>query len=231
MSGHAIIPYGRYVRLYTLHQLERPAAARDITQVIALRVRIETLCYSVAPLAGLPLDAVYAHDPREGAQVVREAVLPRLQTLLDARDPWDELRLLPGRDALWRQYAAARGLPAGPVRAPAIHAPVARPVLPARSRWGERFARAQHALELLQTAAETASALAALWQNWQLGREQQRLLAAQRLMLQDAIQAQIAAQDHTLSGGEDRDFVRGYLAERGRDPAYDAVFGADADPP
>lgn len=230
MTSHAIVPYGRYVRLYTLHQLEQSVTTRDITQVIALRVRVETLRYSVVPLAGLPLDDAYAGDPREGAQIVREAVLPRLYTLLDSRDPWGELRMLPQPESLWEQYAAARGLPDAPVRVPAIHAPALRPQLPARSQWSARMATAQRALEVLQTAAETASTLAALWQNWQIGREQRQLLSAQRLMLQDAIQAQIGAQDRTLASSADRGFVRGYLAERGGDPAYDAVFGADDEP-
>lgn len=229
MTSHAIVPYGRYVRLYMLHQVEQAATTRDITHVLALRVRVETLRYSVVPLGGQPVDAAYADDPRAGAQLVRETVLPRLHTLLDSRDPWGELHGLPEPDAVWSQYAAARQLPADPVRVPTIHAPALRPQLPARSTWSARMASAQRALELLQTAAETASTLAALWQNWQIGREQRHLLAAQRAMLQDAIQAQIGAQDRALASGADRGFVRGYLAAQDGDPGYDAVFGADAD--
>ncbi len=83
---------------------------------------------------------------------------------------------------------------------------------------------------MLQTAAETASTLAALWQNWQIGREQRKLLTAQRLMLHDAIQAQLAGQSNALNRAVEPGFVRGYLAEHGGDDAYDAVYGAEDAP-
>ena len=110
-------PFGRYVRLYTLHQIEQPS------DLFLLRIRIETLHYSFAPLARLPVDAAYAEDPRAGSDLVRQAVLPRLQILLDTHDPWRELRLGAGQETLWQRYAAERGLPASPVRVPVIHAP------------------------------------------------------------------------------------------------------------
>jgi len=218
-------PFGRYVRLYTLHQIEQPF------DLFLLRIRIETLHYSFAPLVQLPVDAAYAKDPRAGSDLVRRAVLPRLQTLLDTSDPWRDLRLDSGQETLWQRYAAERGLPASPVRIPVIHAPSAARRLPARSRTSERLAVAQRALEVVQTAAETASALAALWQNWQIGLERRKLLEAQRHLLHNAIQAQLEGQGRALDRALDRDFVHGYLADHAGDQAYDAVFGQDATEP
>ncbi len=220
------IPFGQYVRLYTLHQLEQP------TGLILLRIRIETLRYSYAPLLAPPavrdVDAAYRDDPRAGAEVVRAAVLPRLQTLLDTRDPFQELQLAAGQETLWRRYAAQRGLPAEPARVPTIHAPVAAR-LPARSRTSERLAQVQRTLDLLHSAAETASALAALWQNWQIAQGQRKLLDMQRGLLHDAIGSQLAGQDRALDRATSRDFVRGYLADHAGDAAYDAVFGPSPD--
>jgi hypothetical protein len=215
-----MIPFVRYTRLYTLHSIEDPA------NLLVLRIRIETLRYSFAPLANLPpgeIDAAYAEDPRAGADLVQRSVLPRLQTLLDTRDPFRELG--EGQESLWRRYAAERGLPAQPPRVPAIHAPTMRPRLPARSHTSERLAQAQRALETLQTAVETASTLAALWQNWQIGQERRKLLETQRHLLQNAIQAQLEGQGRALDRASERDYVRGYLADHAGDAAYDVLFG------
>lgn len=212
-------PFTHYMRLYTLHQIERPP------DLVLLRIRIETLRYTFAPLSSMPLDAAYASDPRESVEVVRQAVIPRLQTLLDTREPFRELKLLDGPGAIWPRYAAERGLPAEPVRVPVIHAPTPSRRLSARSKTGERLARAQQALELFQTAVETASTLAAVWQNWQIGQERRNLLAAQRTLLQDAIQAQLTGQTRALDHALDGDFVRGYLADHAGDSAVDMVFG------
>ena len=225
MMNHAMTPFGRYVRLYTLHHLEHPLVRPDVAQLIVLRVRIETLRYSFVPLNALPLDDAYAADPREGAELVRETVLPRLYTLLESDDPWAAVGRLPGRDVIWQQYAAARGLPADPVRVPAIHAPQVQPLLPAQGVVSQRLAQIHRAMAMVQTAVETASSLAALWQNWQIGQEQRQLLSAQRQLLQSTVQAQIATQNDALSRGEDRPFVRGYLAGQGDDPVHDLVFG------
>jgi hypothetical protein len=214
-------PFSRYVRLYTLHQIEQPS------DLLLLRVRIETLHYSFAPLARLPIDAAYAGDPGAGTDLVRRAVLPRLRTLVDTADPFREMRLGAEQEALWQRYAAGRGLPARPVRVPVIHAPAPARRLPAHSRTSERLALAQRALEVVQTAAETASALSALWQNWQIGQERRKLLEAQRHLLHNAIQAQLEGQERALDHALDRDFVRGYLADLAGDRAYHAVFGED----
>ncbi len=66
--------------------------------------------------------------------------------------------------------------------------------------------------------------------HWQIGREQRKLLEAQRLMLHDAIQAQLAGQANALNRAVEPGFVRGYLAEHGDDDAYSAVYGADDAP-
>jgi hypothetical protein len=219
-----ITPFTHYMRLYTLHQIERPP------DLVLLRIRIETLRYSFAPLSSMPLDAAYASDPREGVEVVRQAVLPRLQTLLDTNEPFSELKLLDGPGAIWPRYAASRGLSADPVRVPVIHAPTGPRKLPARSKTSEWLARTQHALELFQTAVETASTLAAIWQNWQIGQERRNLLAAQRTLLQDAIQAQLTGQTRALDHGLDRGFVRGYLAEHSEDSAVDVLFSDLGEP-
>lgn len=219
--------FQRYVRLYTLHHVER------LPDLVLVRIRIETLRYSFAPLGGLPLDAAYADDPREGVAMVRAVVLPRLEMLLDAPDPFRQLGLLNEQDARWRQYATARHLPADPVRVPPVVPPPSVPLrasLPARSQTAERIARAQQVLELMQTAANTASTLFAVWQNWQIGRERRALLQAERTLLHNAIQAQIAGQDSALKGALNPDFVRGYLADHGADEADAIVFG-DEKPP
>ena len=217
LSDFFLMPFSQYVRLYTLHWVERPPDA------LSVYIRVQVLHYSFAPLAGLPVDAAYADDPRAGVQIVQHSVLPRLHTLLDSPEPL----LLEGRESLWRRYAAQRGLPADTVPVPTIHAPKNVPRLPARSLTADRIARIQRGLELLQTAVETASTLAALWQNWQIGREQRHLLETQRLLLHDAIQAQLEGQTRALDHAQDRDFVRGYLAEHAGDAAYRAVFGDD----
>jgi hypothetical protein len=220
-SYQHMTPFGRYVRLYTLHRVE------TVPELVILRVRIETLRYSFSPLTVLPLDAAYAEDPREGAALVRQTVLPRLQTLLDLDDPWEALRLSGAREALWQRYAAERGLSAAPVPVPAIQTPGPAPRLPARSPTTVRLDKVQRALATFKTAVDTAGALAALWQNWQIGRGQRQLLAAQRTLLQDAIQTQLEGQGQALDRALDRGYVRGYLAEHGADPAYEALF----DPP
>jgi hypothetical protein len=215
-----IVPFTRYVRLYTLHQIEGPA------DLILLRIRIETLSYSFAPLVTSPrsdIDRAYAEDPRAGAERVRQTVLPRLQTLLDTRDPFRELG--EDQDARWRRYAAERGLTAP--RIPVIHAPHPARRLTARSQTAERLAQVQRTLETVQTAAETVSTLATLWQNWQIGRERRRLFETQRLLLHNAIQAQLAGQNRALDQALSRDFVRGYLADHTADSAYEVLFGGD----
>ncbi len=214
------IPLTRYTRLYTLHQIETPA------DLLVLRIRIETLHYSFAPLALLPADALYQDDPRAGAELIRQAVLPRLQTLLDTRDPFPMLG--DGQAAIWPRYAAERGLPAQPQPIPVIYAPSPIRRLPARSQTSERLAQVQRALETVQTAVETASTLAALWQNWQIGRAQRHLLDTQRRLLQDAIQAQLAGQDRALDHALDPAFVRGYLADHAGDTAVEALFGDES---
>jgi hypothetical protein len=153
-------------------------------------------------------------------------VLPRLQTLLDTNEPLRVLNAGGAQDALWRRYAAERGLPAEPVRIP-IHSPAPVYRLPARSQTAERLARVQQALELVQTAVDTASTLAAAYQHWQIGREQRKLLEAQRFMLHDTIQAQISGQERALDRGLDRAYVRGYLADHAGDAVVDVLFGGD----
>jgi hypothetical protein len=214
------VPFVRYVRLYTLHQIE------GVSDHL-LRIRIETLRYSFAPLLSAPgdeADAIYVHDPRAGAERVQQTVLPRLQTLLDLRDPFRELG--EGQGGLWPRYAAERGLPAGPQRVPTIQPPLssAVPHLPARSKTSERLATLQHGLETVQMVAETASALMTLWQNWQLGKEQRRLIETQRLLLHNAIQAQLQGQSRAIDQALNPNFVRGYLSEHAGDAAYGALF-------
>ncbi len=216
-----ILPFTRYVRLYTLHQIE---GAGDL---LLLRIRIETLRYSFAPLLSVPvgeLDAIYTHDPRAGAELVQRSVLPRLQTLLDVQDPFRELGT--GQAALWQRYAAERGLSAQPQRVPTIQPARTSlaPRLPARSRASERLAQVQRGLESLQMAAETASALLTLWQNWQIGREQRKLMELQRRLLHDAIQAQLQGQGRALDQAINPNFVRGYLSAHADDPGYEALF-------
>ena len=226
-----LVPYGHFVRLYTLRAIETPPEpvgwfAGEPVMWLALRVRIETLHYSFAPLSCGMLDEAYAADPREGADVVRAMVLPRLHTLLEAENPFAVLGLDADREAQWQRYAEIRGLPAARAPLPGITPPPVRRQLPARSQTSARLARIQQALEVVQTAAETAQTLAAAWQNWQIGRERVKLLGAQRALLQDAIQAQMAGQARALDDGQDPGFVRGYLAAHGSDEAIDAVFDA-----
>ncbi|MBN1565554.1 MAG: hypothetical protein JXA10_17045 [Anaerolineae bacterium] len=239
MTPSTPLPLARYVRLYTLHQIETPIT--DLDQLFVLRVRIETLRYSFQPLLPLPsappyprpvkvgIDEIYAYDPREGVQImrdtVRDAVLPRLHTLLEARDPFAELALTGDRAALWQRYATQRGLPAQPVEIPGIAMPEPRPQLPARSQTSERLAKVQRALDTLHTAAQTAQTLLAMWQNWQIGQAQRQLIDTQRDLLHHAIQAQLAGQDQALDRALNGDFVRGYLADHADDAAHDAVFG------
>jgi hypothetical protein len=205
------LSFDHYIRLYTLHQIEQPPD-------MLLTMRIAVLRYSFVLLDRPAVDAAYASDPREGALIVRQSVLPRLLTLLDSRDPFRELEQIGGQDAAWRQYAALRGVPADPVPVPAIR-PMQAARIPARSATAARLAQAQRALELIQTAAETTATLAALWQNWQIGRERRKLVETQRLLLQDSIQSQLAVQDDALQRGLDRGYVRGYLAAHAGDPA------------
>lgn len=218
VTSHTLMPFGRYVRLFMLHRVETAA------EELLVRVRVETLRYSLLPLHEQPLDVAYADDPRAGAELVRSTVQPRLQALLDAHDPWSMLELLPARDTAWQEYAAARGLPAATTPVSTISIPSPRQ-LPARTTLGTRLAQTQRALELLHTGIETVSAAATLWQNWQIGRAQARLLVAQRDMLYRVIEGQVVAQDAALSHGLDTGYVRGYLADHRDDEAYRAVFG------
>lgn len=212
-----LIPFGRYVRLHMLHRVETAA------EVLVVRMRVETLRYSLLPLGEQPVDAAYADDPHAGAHIVREVMLPRLAALLDADDPWGVLEGLPARDTSWAQYAAERGLPPAPRSVSSITVPPVRRVR-ARTTLGTRLAQAQRALELLRTGIETASALATLWQNWQIGRAQVRLLDAQRAALHGVIEGQLVAQADALARGVEPDYVRRYLADHSDDAAYRAVF-------
>ena len=234
MNPSTPLPFARYVRLYTLHQIETPG------DLFLLRVRIETLRYSFQPLLvsqtdspDMPyprpviIDDAYAYDPREGAQIVRDSVLPRLQALLDARDPFAQLALTGDREALWRRYAAERGLPAQATEIPGIRMPDRRPLLPPHSQTSERLAKVQRALDSLHTAAQTAQTLLSLWQNWQIGQAQRQLIDTQRDLLYHAIQAQLSGQDQALDRALDHNFVRGYLADHTGDAAHDAVFSEE----
>jgi len=220
-DSYSLTSFRRYVRLYTLHRVEH------LSDLLLVRIRIETLRYSFAPLSSMPLDAAYADDPREGVAMVRGVVLPRLESLLDAPEPFRQLGLLDDQDTRWRQYAAARNLPADPVRVPMVVPPSVplKPSLPAHSKTSERIARAQQILELMQTAANTASTLVAIWQNWQIGREQRKMLQDERTLLHNAIRAQLAGQGSALEGALNPDFVRGYLADHGSDQADEIIFG------
>jgi len=53
------LPFGTYVRLYTLHQIEQPPD-------VLLWMRIAVLRYSLAPLDRPTVDAAYASDPAKG---------------------------------------------------------------------------------------------------------------------------------------------------------------------
>jgi hypothetical protein len=213
----SLVPFVTYIRLYTLHQIENPG------ERLLIRIRIQTLRYSFAPLSSTPLDAAYHDDPRAGIEMARQTVLPRLHGLLDSGDPFRELGLMNEQDAAWRGYALARGLSADPVRVP-LSPMIPSRRLPARSKTSERLARLQQALEIAQTAADTASTLAAAWQNFQIGRERRKLIETQRILLQDAIQAQLRGQGQALDHALDQTFVRGYLADHSDDSAYGAVF-------
>ncbi len=253
MSTRSLPPVRPFIRLYTLHQVEAPLSASaddlDLAGWLIVRVRIETLRYAFAPLSALPLESTYARDPRAGIALARDAVTPRLRTLLDLREPFRELGLFNDGAAHWEQYAAARGLPAEPANIPIarpaarglptepVRIPITRPAEPAfalpagppRRRVSMRLAQVQQALELFQAAASTAATLANAWQNWQIGRERRKLLDAQRALLQDAIQAQLAGQTRAFDRALDGDYVRGYLADHGGDAGYSGLFG-DADP-
>lgn len=230
-------PVRTFIRLYTLHQVEDPAGFRPdmfdlgsnelAAEWLIVRVRIETLRYVFAPLDALPVQSTYARDPRAGVELVRTAAAPRLHTLLDAPEPFRELGLLSEQAGHWRQYAAARGLPAEPVRVPVIHQPAPIRQLPTRSRLSERLARVQQALDLFLTAADTAATLAGAWQNWQIGRERRKLLDAQRTLLHDAVEAQVRGQSRAFDHALDGDYVRGYLADHAGDAGYAGLFGAN----
>lgn len=232
------LPFRRYVSLYTLHRIERHYSDRDYAgppgDLLVLRVRIDTLRYSLEPLL-LPdvtreIDAAYRVDPRAGIDRVRQVVLPRLDALLNAPDPFEALAgSLDWREALWQRYAAERGLPAEPVAVPAISAPIPVHRLPDGSATSRRLAQAQRWLQTVQMAAETTSTLAALWQNWRIRQGQRALLDAQRDLLHNTIQAQLAGQDSAFTHALDQNFVRGYLADHAGDAGHDAVFGPDAE--
>ena len=181
------IPFGTYVRLYTLHQIEQPPD-------VLLWMRIAVLRYSLAPLDRPTVDAAYASDPREGALVVRQSVLPRLLTLLDSRDPLAELNQTAGKMSPGGSTRAARrpgGAGARPGHSPVPHARMRR------GAWSRPATRLS-APELIQTAAETT---AGRWQpcgRTGRRRERRKLIETQRLLLQDSIQTQLAVQDDAL---------------------------------
>lgn len=217
----------RYLQLYTLHQVEHTASS-----VTILRVRVAAVRYLLRDMPH-ELNAYWQVDPLSGVAAVRDWMKPRFTELRDEQRAW-ELLGLDGADATWQPYVALRQNANDALRAvvPVVENASKRAIIPAEKP-GERIARrldqTQRLLEYANMALQLAENARRLWQNWQIGREEQRLLQAKRLYLEDAIRVTNEGQNRALDEALNPSNVSGYLMANNDDDMYDLLFGENDD--
>lgn len=215
----------RYLRLYTLHSIEQSAS-----DSVYLQARVMTLRYV---LKGLPqtLDTAWQQDTDLGIISAQEIIFPRFERLLQEQDSWHSLyqdEQTPELKSYWGlRHAGQQALPMTKSLVPTRS--ISRMIVPhSQNKWMQRVYQAEKWLDIARKTIEVANLGLQLWQNWKIGREQQRLLQAQRLLLNDSVQATLTGQQLALTQATDPNFVQQYLLERGDDDVYDVLFQDDS---
>lgn len=221
-----IVPYlGRYLRLYGLHLVEQ-----SVSYEIVLRIRVATTRFVTSAIPD-DIERIWRGDPQRAVEFVREAIEPQFATLHDTEDAWTHLRL-PGWESQWEQYLAQRNLmqPGELINALPHRDQLARyhPLkisLSTSNRLLRSIDNVSRILNMAHSALTVADMARRLWQDWQIGQEKLRLMQVRRLLLEDAIQATRASQDHALQQALDPTFVERFLTAGGDDSTYDILFG------
>jgi hypothetical protein len=214
---------GRYLRLYGLHLVEH-----SVSHEMVLRVRVAATQY-VTSIMPANLDQLWLKDPRAGVEMAEDLVLPKIEALQRDPDAWEALGL-DRPDPRFEEYQQERG--AGNLKsqiAKALPNP-AKALVPRPSNLGtiplnRNFERVNQMLQVAQTAIVVADAARRFWQDWRIGQEKLKVVEARRLLLEDALRATSASQNHALQQALDPSFVENYLGGGGNDPAYDILFG------
>lgn len=195
----------RYLRLYTLHTIEQTSTHQRF-----LQVRLATYHYIFTHLPS-GLDKTWQIEPNQGVHEASQWILPRLETLLNEQSTWEAvLETSPH----WQPYLALRQTQSFP-SVPQFYS------LPSpQNKLAHRLGQAEQWLRATQTALELVNTGLVLWQNWQK-------LRNERLLLQDAIQANLASQYQALQHSLAPGFVPKYLNAHGDDPVYPFLFDQD----
>jgi hypothetical protein len=215
----------RYLRLYTLHSLEQSAS-----NSVYLQTRVATLRYV---LSNLPksLDVEWRQDTNLGINAAQDIITPRFEQLLAEEDIWRVLHS-DGQASELRSYwglrqASTHVLPTIQTLSP--RPSVIRSITPtSQNKWMQRIYQAERWLDVAYKTIEVANLGLQFWQNWKIGREQQRLLQDQRWLLKDSVQATVTGQQVALGQASDPSFVQHYLLEHGDDDVYDVLFEDDS---
>lgn len=211
----------RYLRLYTLHSVEQTAS-----DSVYLQARVATLKYM---LKGLPkaLDTNWQQNAELGIISAQEVLLPRYEQFLADEDGWQSLDLS-GETEIWNPYWMIRQ--AGGFVLPVVKTFIPTPSISSsimpyqQNRWMQRISRAERWLDLTRKTIEVANLGLQLWQYWRIGREQQRLLQDQRMLLKDSVQANLVGQQAALGQASDPTFVQNYLMDHRDDEVYEFLF-------
>lgn len=216
----------QYLRLYGVRLIEQ-----KVSYELVLRVRVAATQFVTSTLPD-DLTQNWLHNPQEGIAVAQDAMQPRLEALRSGQDEdiWQQLGLnVP--DPRFNNYWANRPH-LSPSHTPSLNQTIAprrlTPLLPA-NRLMTSLMTAQRILDATYSAIMVVDAARQLWENWQKGKEETRILEARRVLLEDAIRATEASQNHALQQALDPQFVENYLLESGNHSTYDALFGEIAD--
>jgi hypothetical protein len=194
---------------------------------VYLQTRVATLRYV---LGGLPqfLDADWQQDANLAIIAAQKFIIPRFEQLRTEENIWQMLHS-DGQTAEVHSYWGLRQisnhvLPAAKTLSP--RPSIVRSIMPSNhhNKWMQRIYRAERWLDVAYKTIEVANLGLQFWQNWKIGREQQRLLQDQRLLLKDSVQATLTGQQLALDQAADPSFVQHYLLERGDDDVYGVLF-------
>ncbi len=214
----------RYLRLYTLHSVEQTAS-----NSVYLQARIATLKYVFQHLPKA-LDTHWQQNTELGIISAQDVLISRFEQLLEDEDGEQSL-ILNGEAEIWHPYWTMRQarrfvLPAVKSFTPTLS--ISSSIIPyQQNRWMKRINQAERWLDLTRKTIEVANLGLQLWQQWKIGREQQRLLQDQRMLLKDSVQATLIGQQAALGQASDPKFVQNYLVDHRDDEVYEFLFEDD----
>ncbi len=216
----------QYLRLYGVRLVEQ-----KVSYELVLRVRIAATQFVTSTLPD-DLTRSWLRNPQEGVAIAQDAMQPQLEALRTGRDEelWQQLGLNIPNPRFADYWANRPNLSAQhmPVLNQSIAPRRLTPLLPT-NRLSTSLVTAQRILDATYSAIIVVDAARQLWQNWQKGKEETRILEARRVLLEDALRVTEASQNHALQQALDPQFVENYLLESGDHSTYDALFGEIAD--